>query len=103
MRIPGRGCRILDLRPLLDCRRLPTCGLKPLSCLVRFGGSVARDDRLQTVLRGSEEAVTREELRALLDRTGTPRAYVALEPSGLMEVGTGCVIRSKVPDLVVAG
>src|SRR3989442_1064317 len=103
IRIPGRGCRILDLRPLLDCRRLPPGGLKPLSCLVRFGGSVAREDRLQTVLRGSEEVVTREELRALLDRTGTPRAYVGLEPSGLMHIGTAFVIGSKVADLVAAG
>jgi len=77
--------------------------LKPLSCLVRFGGSVARDDRLQRVLRGSEEAVTREELRALLDRTGTPRAYVGLEPSGLMHIGTAFVVGSKVADLVAAG
>jgi len=77
--------------------------LKPLSCLVRFGGSVAREDRLQKVLRGSEEVVTREELRALLDRTGTPRAYVGLEPSGLMHIGTAFVIGSKVADLVDAG
>src|SRR6266480_3585274 len=71
--------------------------------MVRFGGSVAREDRLQTVLHGSEEAVTREELRALLDRTGTPRAYVGLEPSGLMHIGTAFVIGSKVADLVAAG
>src|SRR5207247_3745101 len=99
----GRGCRILDLRPLLECRSLPPCGLKPLSCLVRFGGSVAREDRLQTVLRGSEEVVTREELRALLDRTGTPRAYVGREPAGLLHIGTAFVIGSKVADLVAAG
>ena len=62
-----------------------------------------RQDRLQTVVRGSEEVVTREELRALLDRTGTPRAYVGLEPSGLMHIGTAFVIGSKVADLVAAG
>ena len=77
--------------------------MKPLSFLVRFGGSVAREDRLETVLRGSEEVVTREELRALLDRSGTPRAYVGLEPSGLMHIGTAFVIGSKVADLVHAG
>src|SRR5207247_8341023 len=51
----------------------------------------------------SEEVVTREELRALLDRTGTPRAYAGLEPSGLMHIGTAFVIGSKVADLVAAG
>ncbi|MCI4371254.1 MAG: tyrosine--tRNA ligase [Thermoplasmata archaeon] len=64
---------------------------------------MAREDRLQTVTRGSEEVVTREELQALLDRTGTPRAYVGLEPSGLMHIGTAFVIGSKVTDLVRAG
>src|SRR5207247_5743622 len=59
--------------------------------------------RLQTVLRGTEEVVTRDELRTLLDRTSTPRAYVGLEPSGLMHVGTAFVIGSKVEDLIQAG
>src|SRR5437879_11507180 len=71
--------------------------------MARFGGSVARDDRLQSVVRGSEEVVTREELRALLDRTGTPRAYVGLEPARLLHIGTAFVVASKVADLVAAG
>src|SRR5438552_16231157 len=64
---------------------------------------MAIDERADRVLRGTEEAVTRPELRALLDRTGTPRAYVGLEPSGLMHIGTAFVIGSKVADLVAAG
>src|SRR5947199_7563602 len=64
---------------------------------------MAIDERADHVLRGTEEAVTRPELRALLDRTGTPRAYVGLEPSGLMHIGTAFVIGSKVTDLVAAG
>ena len=60
-------------------------------------------DRADRVLRGTDEVVTREELRALLDRSGTPRAYVGLEPSGLMHIGTALVIGSKVADLVHAG
>ena len=64
---------------------------------------MAVDDRLEIVLRGAEEVVTREELRALLDRGGTPRAYVGLEPSGLMHIGTGFLVASKVTDLVRAG
>ncbi len=61
------------------------------------------EDRLDLVLRGSEEVVTRDELRALLDRGGTPRAYVGLEPSGLMHIGTGLIVGQKVADLVKAG
>ncbi|TLZ98862.1 MAG: tyrosine--tRNA ligase, partial [Methanobacteriota archaeon] len=64
---------------------------------------MAIDERADRVLRGTEEAVTRPELRALLDRGGTPRAYVGLEPSGLMHIGTALVIGSKVTDLVEAG
>ena len=64
---------------------------------------MAIDERADRVLRGTEEAVTRPELRALLDRGGTPRAYVGLEPSGLMHIGTAFVIGSKVTDLVEAG
>ncbi len=61
------------------------------------------DDRVDLVARGAEEVVTREELRALLEKGGTPRAYVGLEPSGLMHIGTGFVVASKVADLVRAG
>lgn len=60
------------------------------------------EDRLETLVRGTEEVVTRDELRVLLDR-GAPRAYVGLEPSGLMHVGTAFVIGSKVVDLMHAG
>ena len=60
------------------------------------------EDRLETLVRGTEEVVTREELRVLLDRPA-PRAYVGLEPSGLMHVGTAFVIGSKITDLVHAG
>lgn len=61
------------------------------------------DYRADRVLRGTEEVVTRDDLRILLERGGTPRAYVGLEPSGLMHIGTGLVIGSKVTDLVEAG
>jgi len=61
------------------------------------------DDRLDLVLRGAEEVVTRDELRALLSKGGRPRAYVGLEPSGLMHIGTGFIVASKVTDLVRAG
>ncbi len=64
---------------------------------------MAVEDRLALVLRGSEEVVTREELGTLLERGGTPRAYVGLEPSGLMHIGTGFIVGQKIADLVQAG
>src|SRR5436309_11294196 len=63
---------------------------------------MAPEERLETLVRGTEEVVTRDELRVLLDRAA-PRAYVGLEPSGLMHVGTAFVIGSKITDLVHAG
>ncbi len=64
---------------------------------------MAVEDRLALVLRGTEEAVTREELRTLLEKSGTPRAYVGLEPSGLMHIGTGFIVGQKIADLAKAG
>ena len=61
------------------------------------------ESREELVLRGSEEVVTRDELRALLDRGGTPRAYVGLEPSGFLHLGSGFVVADKVMGLVRAG
>ena len=61
------------------------------------------DDRVELVLRGSEEVVTREELQGLLEVRANPRAYVGLEPSGLLHLGTGFIVASKVSDLVRAG
>ncbi|HYS99639.1 MAG TPA: tyrosine--tRNA ligase [Thermoplasmata archaeon] len=61
------------------------------------------EERAEAVLRGTEEVVTRDELRVLLSRGSAPRAYVGLEPSGLMHIGTSFVIGSKLADLVRAG
>lgn len=64
---------------------------------------MAVEDRLELVTRGTEEVVTREELRSLLEKGGTPRAYVGLEPSGLMHIGTGFIVGQKIADLTQAG
>jgi len=61
------------------------------------------DQRTELVLRGAEEVVTRDELVGLLSTGGTPRAYVGLEPSGLMHIGTAFIVTSKVTDLARAG
>ncbi len=61
------------------------------------------DERAELVLRGAHEVVTRDELRDVLGRGGTPRAYIGLEPSGLMHIGTGFIVSSKITDLARAG
>src|SRR2546422_6651029 len=100
---PGTGWPLSGLRPLSDCRNGRCASIETFIPLAQVRWFVSPEDRLQTVLGGSEEVVTREELRTLLDRTGTPRAYVGLEPSGLMHIGTAFVIGSKVGDLLRAG
>ena len=77
--------------------------MKDLSPGRRFRGSVSVASREDLVARGAEEIVTRDELRSLLDRGGTPRAYIGLEPSGFLHLGTGFVVADKIRDLVEAG
>src|SRR5207247_5708065 len=102
-RAPAVVRALLDLGPLSACRS-PTCDLiETFIPLAQVRSLVPPEDRLQAVLRGAEEVVTRDELRTLLDRTASPRAYVGLEPSGLMHIGTAFVIGSKVGDLIRAG
>jgi len=64
---------------------------------------MAVDERADRVLRGTEEVVTRDELRAVIEKSGTPRAYVGLEPSGLLHIGTALIIGSKVTELIRSG
>lgn len=64
---------------------------------------MASTDRFGRLLRGTDEVVTRQDLAALLERGGTPRAYVGLEPSGLIHIGMGFIVASKLVDLVDAG
>jgi len=61
------------------------------------------EGRLELVLRGTEEVVTRAELERLLDRGGRPKAYIGYEPSGLMHVGQGVITAQKVIELSRAG
>src|SRR3989441_10371199 len=100
---PGAGCPLPDLRPLSDSRGPASARIETFILFAQVRWFVSPEDRLQTVLHGSEEVVTRDELRTLLDRTASPRAYVGLEPSGLMHIGTAFVIGSKFGDLIRAG
>jgi tyrosyl-tRNA synthetase len=60
------------------------------------------EERLALVLRGAEEVVTEEELRTLLETKEHPRAYIGLEPSGLVHIALIIVAR-KLTDLQEAG
>ncbi|MCJ2554749.1 MAG: tyrosine--tRNA ligase [Candidatus Thermoplasmatota archaeon] len=59
--------------------------------------------RRERVLQNTVEVVTEAELGALLEGGGKPRAYIGLEPSGFLHLGTGPMVADKMKDLVEAG
>jgi len=61
------------------------------------------EKRIDLVLRNTEEIVTREELRHLLETESKPKAYWGFECSGLMHVGIGLIPGAKIKDMVEAG
>lgn len=61
------------------------------------------EERIDLVSRNTEEVVTREELRRLLETTSKPRAYWGFECSGFLHVGIGLIPGSKIVDMVKAG
>ena len=61
------------------------------------------EQRLRLISRGTEEVITVDELRQLLETTATPKAYWGFEPSGGMHIGTGLVCGGKIKDLVDGG
>jgi len=61
------------------------------------------EKRIDLVLRNTEEVVTREELRSLLETNSRPKAYWGFECSGLMHVGIGLIPGAKIKDMIEAG
>ncbi len=57
------------------------------------------EDRLNLISRNTEEVVTTEELRELLETSGKHKAYWGFECSGFMHIGMGLVCGSKIKDL----
>ncbi len=51
----------------------------------------------------TEEVVTQEDLRALLETEEHPIAYNGFEPSGLVHLGTGVICAYKMKDFAEAG
>jgi tyrosyl-tRNA synthetase len=66
------------------------------------GGVVISMDRLELVIRNTEEIVTLDELKALLAEKEHPRAYVGYETSGKVHLGH-MLTANKLLDLQKAG
>jgi len=61
------------------------------------------EERLALVTRNTQEIVTNDELRTILESTTKPRAYWGFESSGLMHLGLGLVCGGKMKDMIDAG
>jgi tyrosyl-tRNA synthetase len=61
------------------------------------------EDKLSILEEGTEEIVTNDELTTLLETNDSPRAYIGLEPSGLMHIGQGVPISEKLKDFTNVG
>ncbi len=60
------------------------------------------ETRLAGIVRNTEEVVTPEELKALLERAEHPRSYIGYEPSGPITIAHLITV-GKIRDLVAAG
>ena len=58
--------------------------------------------RYQLIARNTEEIVTGEELRQLLETKNDPRGYVGFEPSGMVHAGW-MIVANKITDFINAG
>jgi len=61
------------------------------------------ESKLELVARNTEEIITREEIRTLLETNTRPRAYWGFEASGMMHIGMGLVCGRKIIDMIEAG
>ena len=61
------------------------------------------ETRLDLVTRNTEEIITRDEMRSLLETNSRPRAYWGFESSGMMHIGVGLVCGRKMVDMIDAG
>ena len=60
------------------------------------------EERINLLARNTEEIVTVEELKKILETNPSPRSYIGFEPSGLVHLGW-VICANKVKDLVDAG
>ncbi len=59
--------------------------------------------KLALITKNISEILTLEELEKLIEERKTPKAYVGIEPSGLVHIGQGILCAEKVKDLAQAG
>jgi tyrosyl-tRNA synthetase len=57
---------------------------------------------LDTIIRQTQEIVTHKELKALIEKNEKPTAYIGIEPSGLVHIGS-IICFDKVKDLLDCG
>ncbi|HKM75180.1 MAG TPA: tyrosine--tRNA ligase, partial [Candidatus Bathyarchaeia archaeon] len=61
------------------------------------------ETRLKLATQETEEVITKEELKTLLETNQRPKAYWGFEASGLMHIGMGLVCGKKIKDMIQAG
>jgi len=61
------------------------------------------EKRLALVIRNTQEIITKEELKELLETNSKPKAYWGFECSGFLHLGNGFLVGSKIIDLLDAG
>ncbi len=61
------------------------------------------EERLMLIERNTEEVMTKEDLKILLDTGEKLEHYIGFEISGLMHLGTGIMCSSKIKDFLDAG
>ena len=78
--------------------------VKPKPSFISFDISLAMESssRLERIIHNADEIVTESELKALIDEKKKPSAYIGIEPSGLVHIGTKICI-DKVKDLLDSG
>jgi tyrosyl-tRNA synthetase len=59
-------------------------------------------NRFDRIVRNTEEVVTSDELKALIEEKENPSAYIGIEPSGLVHIGS-LICFNKVKDLLDSG
>ena len=61
------------------------------------------EEKLSLITRNTEEVINTEELEKIFNEHTHPKAYVGLEISGFLHLGTGIILPKKLNDLHDAG
>jgi tyrosyl-tRNA synthetase len=77
-------------------------GTKILFISISLPNLVRSMSKLERITRNTQEVVTEEELKALLDERERPSSYIGIEPSGIVHIGSIICI-DKVKDLLDSG